>query len=105
MIGLLVVPATLLQVGLRDGTHPWYYVNDSTYQIDLAGELVLDGETPYGHDYRGSGIGAGEPEEAVEQSGPRAPVLGLDHHARRALSGEEWSVVLLVALGHHTDHA
>ena len=56
VIALLAVPATLLQVGLRDATAPWYHVNDSTYQIELAGELVLDGETPYGHDYRGSGL-------------------------------------------------
>ena len=50
---LLVVPAVLLQVGLRDSTAPWYHVNDSTYQIEIAGDLVLDGENPYGHDYRG----------------------------------------------------
>ena len=56
VIGLLALPATLLQVGLRDATRPWYFVNDSTYQIDLAGELVLDASSPYGHDYAGSGL-------------------------------------------------
>ena len=44
-------PPTLLQVGLRDATAPWFHTNDSTYQIELAGDLVLDGENPYGHDY------------------------------------------------------
>ena len=46
VVALLVVPAALLQVGLRDATAPWYHVNDSTYQIDIAGDLVLDGDNP-----------------------------------------------------------
>jgi hypothetical protein len=56
VVGLVLVPATLLQVGLRDATEPWYHTNDSTYQIELAGDLILDGENPYGHDYTGSGL-------------------------------------------------
>ena len=28
----------------------------STYQIELAGDLVVDGENPYGHDYGSSGL-------------------------------------------------
>ena len=56
VVALLTVPATLLQVGLRDATAPWFHVNDSTYQIELAGRLVLDGRNPYGHDYAGSGL-------------------------------------------------
>ena len=53
VVVLVTVPATLLQVGLRDGSAPWFHVNDSTYQIELAGELVRHGHTPYGHDYDG----------------------------------------------------
>lgn len=56
VVALLVLPGVLLQVGLRDGTAPWFHDNDSTYQIDIAGELVRDGETPYGYDYRFSGL-------------------------------------------------
>ena len=52
----LLVPSTLLQVGLRDATEPWFHTNDSTYQIELGGELLLDGENPYGADYRSSGM-------------------------------------------------
>ena len=37
--GMLLVPAVLLQVGLRDATEPWYFTNDSTYQIEIAGDL------------------------------------------------------------------
>ena len=56
VIVLLAVPAVLLQVGLRDDSAPWFHVNDSTYQIELAGELVRHGHNPYGHDYDGSGL-------------------------------------------------
>jgi hypothetical protein len=53
---LLAAPSTLLQIGLRDSTAPWFFTNDSTYQIELGGELVLDLDNPYGHDYRPSGL-------------------------------------------------
>ena len=54
----LLVPAVALQAGLRDATAPWFHDNDSTYQIDIAGDLVRDGTNPYGHDYRSSGMRA-----------------------------------------------
>ena len=53
---LLAAPSTLLQMGLRDATAPWFFTNDSTYQIELGGDLVLDLDNPYGHDYRASGL-------------------------------------------------
>ena len=53
---LVIVPPLVLQVGLREATAPWFYTNDSTYQIELAGDLLLDGENPYGHDFRTSGL-------------------------------------------------
>jgi hypothetical protein len=53
---LLAAPSTLLQVGLRDSTAPWFFTNDSTYQVELGGELLLDLDNPYGHDYRESGL-------------------------------------------------
>lgn len=56
VVALLVVPGVLVQVALRDSSAPWFYTNDSTYQIEVAGDLVLHGQNPYGHDYRGSGI-------------------------------------------------
>jgi hypothetical protein len=78
VILLLVVPATLLQVGLRDATEPWYHDNDSTYQIDLAGELVLDGDNPYGHDYDGSGL---ERFYDAVRADADVPQVALDHFA------------------------
>jgi hypothetical protein len=53
---LLTAPATLLQLGLRESTAPWFFTNDSTYQIELGGDLLLDLDNPYGHDYRDSGL-------------------------------------------------
>jgi len=53
---LLAAPSTLLQLGLRDSTAPWFFTNDSTYQAELGGELLLDLDNPYGHDYRRSGL-------------------------------------------------
>jgi hypothetical protein len=93
VVALLVVPATLLQVGLRDATHPWYHVNDSTYQIDLAGELVVDGETPYGHDYRGTGLERWYPAVDADEDVPR---VALDHFAYfpgTALTAAAWRLV------------
>jgi hypothetical protein len=78
VIVLLAVPATLLQVGLRDASEPWFFDNDSTYQIDIAGDLVLDGENPYGHDYRGSGLERWYPAVGGDKSVPR---VALDHFA------------------------
>ena len=53
---LLAAPLTFLQIGLRDSTEPWFFTNDSTYQIELGGELLLDLDNPYGHDYSDSGL-------------------------------------------------
>ncbi len=53
---LLLVPGVALQVGLRQATAPWFHDNDSTYQIEIAGELVRSGESPYGRDYSRSGL-------------------------------------------------
>jgi hypothetical protein len=52
----LIAPAVLLQVGLRRSTAPWFYTNDSTYQIEIGGDLIRQGHNPYGHDYSHSGL-------------------------------------------------
>lgn len=56
VVCLLAVPAVVLQAGLRQSTEPWFHTNDSTFQIELAGELLRNGENPYGHDYSRSGM-------------------------------------------------
>jgi hypothetical protein len=52
----LLVPAVALQAGLRQSSAPWLNVNDSTYQIEIAGDLVRHGHTPYGRNYTGTGL-------------------------------------------------
>ena len=75
--GLLVAPGVLVQAGLRDSTEQWFYTNDSTYQIEVAGDLVLDGQTPYGHDYRGTGV-----DRFYSRNGsPQPNHKALDHFA------------------------
>ena len=56
VVVLLAVPAVVLQVGLRQSSAPWFFTNDSTYQIELAGDLLRDGENPYGYDYSHTGL-------------------------------------------------
>jgi hypothetical protein len=93
VVAALLLPATFLQVGLRDATDPWYHVNDSTYQIELAGDLVLDGDNPYGHDYDGSGLERFYP--AVDAD-PDLPQVALDHFAYfpgTALSAAAWRLL------------
>jgi hypothetical protein len=53
---LLTVPGVALQAGLRQSTEPWFFTNDSTYQVELAGGVIREGLTPYGYDYRHSGM-------------------------------------------------
>jgi len=53
---LLILPAVALQAGLRQSTQPWFFTNDSTYQIELAGDGLLHGHDPYGRDYSHTGL-------------------------------------------------
>lgn len=96
VIVLVAVPATLLQVGLRDGSAPWFHVNDSTYQIELAGELVRDGHTPYGHDFNGSGLERFYSFDGSLPPPTERPQVALDHFAYfpgTALTAAAWSFV------------
>jgi hypothetical protein len=56
VVCVLGLPPVALQAGLRQSSAPWFFTNDSTYQIELAGKLVRHGSSPYGHDYSGSGL-------------------------------------------------
>ena len=90
----LLVPAVLLQLGLRDATEPWYYTNDSTYQIELAGDLILDGDNPYGHDYDGSGLERFYPAAHDQPAG--FPQVALRHFAYfpgTALTAAAWRLL------------
>ena len=93
----LLLPSTLLQVGLRDATEPWFFTNDSTFQIDLAGGLVLDGENPYGHDYRFSGMERfysfdGEASERIRER--EVPLVHYAYFPGTAISAAGWQAVV-----------
>jgi hypothetical protein len=78
---LLTAPATLLVVGLRDSTAPWFFTNDSTYQIELGGELLLDLDNPYGHDYRRSGLERFYTRDGSVSERVREREVALEHFA------------------------
>jgi hypothetical protein len=78
---LLTAPATLLQLGLRDSTAPWFFTNDSTYQIELGGELLLDVDNPYGHDYRESGLERFYTRDGSVSESVREREVALEHFA------------------------
>jgi hypothetical protein len=91
---MLLVPATLLQVGLRDATEPWYFTNDSTYQIEIAGDLVLHGHTPYGHDYGNSGLERFYPAANDEEAAfDRAARHHFAYFPGTALTAAAWRVL------------
>ena len=96
VVALLVLPGVLLQVGLRYGTAPWFHDNDSTYQIDISGELVRDGRTPYGHDYRFSGLERFYSLDGSVRPGTREQQVALRHFAYfpgTPLSAAAWGLV------------
>lgn len=93
----LMLPATLLQVGLREATAPWFFTNDSTYQIEIAGDLLLDGESPYGHDYRFSGMERfysfdGSASERIRET--EVPLLHYAYFPGTAISSAAWRAVV-----------
>jgi hypothetical protein len=78
---LLMAPSTLLQLGLRQSSEPWFFTNDSTYQVELAGDLVLHGHDPYGHDYRGSGLERFYTRDGTISQRVLRREVSLDHYA------------------------
>jgi len=91
---MLLVPAVLLQVGLRDATDLWYFTNDSTYQIEIAGDLVLDGDNPYGHDYGDSGLERFYPAADDEEAAfDRAARHHFAYFPGTALTAAAWRIL------------
>jgi Glycosyltransferase family 87 len=96
-VGLLLAgPSTLLQLGLRDSTAPWFFTNDSTYQIELGGDLLLDLDNPYGHDYRESGLERFYTRDGSVSERVREREVALQHFAYfpgAALSAAAWRLL------------
>ena len=78
---LMTAPATMLQLGLRDSTAPWFFTNDSTYQIEQGGDLLLDLDNPYGHDYRDSGLERFYTRDGTVSQRVREREVALEHFA------------------------
>jgi hypothetical protein len=93
VVAALLVPAVLLQVGLRQATEPWYHVNDSTYQIELAGGLVRHGHDPYGHDYRGSGLERWYPAAGFDPAFRQVALRHLAYFPGTPLAAAAWGVL------------
>ena len=92
----LMAPSTFLQLGLRQSTAPWFFTNDSTFQIELAGDLVLHGHNPYGHDYRRSGMERFYPFDGTESAAVRTREVALKHYAYfpgTAITGAVWRLL------------
>lgn len=93
---VLLFPGVILQAGLRQSSAPWFFTNDSTYQIELGGKLIRDGHDPYGHDYGSSGL-----ERFYSLNGSEPPPtagrqVALKHFAYfpgTALLGAAWGVL------------
>jgi hypothetical protein len=93
---LLMAPSTLLQLGLRDSTEPWFFTNDSTYQAELGGELLLELDNPYGHDYRESGLERFYTRDGSVSEEVREREVALEHFAYfpgAVLSAAAWRVL------------
>jgi hypothetical protein len=91
-VGLLV-PAVLLQAGLRQATEPWYYVNDSTYQIEIAGDLIRHGHDPYGRDYTGTGLERWYPAAGFPTGRRQVALHHLAYFPGTPLSAAAWGVL------------
>ena len=81
VVAALLVPATLLQVGLRDGTAPWFHTNDAAYQVELAGERIIHGDNPYGFDYTGTGLERIYSLDGTPVTDGRVETVALEHLA------------------------
>jgi hypothetical protein len=89
----LLVPAVVLQVGLRQSTAPWYHDNDSTYQIEIAGDLVRHGHDPYGRNYTGTGLERWYPAAGFPVGRKQVALHHLAYFPGTPLTAAAWRVL------------
>ncbi|TMK27525.1 MAG: DUF2029 domain-containing protein [Actinobacteria bacterium] len=89
----LLVPAVLLQAGLRQATEPWYHDNDSTYQIEIAGRLIRHGHDPYGRDYTGTGLEHWYPAAGFPVGRKQVALHHLAYFPGTPLTAAAWGVL------------
>jgi len=89
----LLVPGVVLQAGLRQATAPWYDDNDSTYQIEIAGELIRHGHDPYGRDYTGTGLERWYPAAGFPTGRKQVALHHLAYFPGTPLTAAAWGVL------------
>jgi Glycosyltransferase family 87 len=89
----LLVPAVVLQAGLRQATAPWYDDNDSTYQIEIAGNLIRHGHDPYGRDYTGTGLERWYPAAGFPVGRKQVALHHLAYFPGTPLTAAAWGVL------------
>lgn len=89
----LLLPAVVLQVGLREATAPWYHVNDSTYQIELAGDAIRHGDDPYGYDYTRTGLKQWYPAAGFPPQRKQAALHHLAYFPGTPLTATAWRIL------------
>jgi hypothetical protein len=89
----LLVPAVLLQVSLRESTAPWYHDNDSTYQIEIAGDFVRHGHDPYGRNYAGTGLEKWYPAAGFPAGRKQVALRHLAYFPGTPLTAAAWRVL------------
>ncbi len=89
----LLIPAVLLQAGLREASAPWYHVNDSTYQIELGGDLIRHGHDPYGHDYGSSGLERWYPAAGFDPAFRQVALRHFAYFPGTPLTAAAWGVL------------
>jgi Glycosyltransferase family 87 len=89
----LLVPAVVLQTGLRQSSEPWSYVNDSTYQIELGGALVRHGHTPYGRSYVGTGLERWYPAAGFPATRRQVALTHFAYFPGTPLTAAAWGVL------------
>jgi Glycosyltransferase family 87 len=89
----LLVPALVLQVGLRQATAPWYHDNDSTYQFEIAGRLIRHGHDPYGRDYTGTGLEKWYPAAGFPVGREQVALHHLAYFPGTPLTAAAWGVL------------
>ena len=93
---LLVFPGVALQASLRQATAPWFHTNDSTYQIEIAGDMVRGGHSPYGANYADTGLERFYSLDGSVAAGTRASQVALRHFAYfpgTPLSAAAWGLL------------
>jgi len=89
----LLVPAVLLQAGLRQATEPWYHDNDSTFQIEIAGRFIRHGHDPYGRDYMGTGLEHWYPAAGFPVGRKQVALHHLAYFPGTPLTAAAWGVL------------